>query len=64
MYEEFGLPYDRRIMARFPFSSFHMHSTEHHQMDVLVKMEDLTALQMFLQHHSGGPPLAAHACRP
>ena len=58
MYEEFGLPYDRRIMARFPYHSFHMHSTEHHQMDVLAKMEDLTALQMFLQHHSGGPPLA------
>ena len=58
MYETFGLPYDRRITARFPFHSFHMHSTEHHQMDVLVKIEDLTALQMFLQHHAGGPPLA------
>jgi hypothetical protein len=58
MYERFGLPYDRRIMARFPFHSFHMHSTEHHQMDVLAKIEDLTALQMFLQHHAGGPPLA------
>jgi hypothetical protein len=58
-YEKFGLPYDRRITARFPFSSFHMHSTEHHQMDELVKLEDLTALQMFLQHHSGGPPMTA-----
>jgi hypothetical protein len=59
MYERFGLPYDRRITERFPFSSFHMHSTEHHQMDALVKLENLTVLQMFLQHHSGGPPLAA-----
>ncbi len=58
MYEEFGLPYDRRITARFPFHSFHMHSTEHHQMAVLAKNNDLTALQMFMQHQSGGPPLA------
>ncbi len=56
-YGEFALPYDRRIVERFPYHSFHLHSPEYHQIDPLLKLEGLTAIQIFLQHDSGGPPV-------
>lgn len=57
MYEEFALPCDRRIVSRFPYHSFHLHDTEYHQIDGLLKLKELTAIQLFLQPSSGGPPL-------
>lgn len=57
MYEEFVLPFDQRIVGRFPYHSFHVHSTEHHQVDALLKLEELTAIQLTLEHTVGGPPL-------
>ncbi len=57
MYEELILPYDRKIMQQFPFHCFHLHSTEHHQVEVLLKLEELTAFELTLEHTLGGPPL-------
>lgn len=57
MYEEYLLPLDRRIVSRFPYHSFHLHSTEHHQIDGLLTLENLTAIQLTLEHTLGGPSL-------
>ena len=57
MYEELVLPWDRKITGRFPYHCFHMHSTEHHQVDVLLGLEDLTAIELTLEHTIGGPQL-------
>lgn len=53
-YAQFALPCDRRIVDSFPYHSFHMHATEHHQMDNLVTLEKLTAIQTFLDIGQGG----------
>ncbi len=57
MYEQLVLPFDRQIVDRFPYHSFHMHSTEHHQIDVLLTLRRLTAIQLTLEHTLGGPAL-------
>jgi hypothetical protein len=58
-YLEFAWPSDRKITHRFPYSDFHMHSSEHHQIDGLLKLEQLTAIQLTLEHTLGGPSLDA-----
>jgi len=57
MYEEFALPWDRKIMAHYPYHSFHLHGSSHHQIDVLLTLDDLTAMEVHLEHTVGGPPL-------
>jgi hypothetical protein len=57
MYEEFVLPWDREIVDHFPYHCFHLHSTEYHQVDVLLKLEKLTAIELTLENTIGGPPL-------
>lgn len=57
MYEEFVLPWDRKIFERFPYQSFHMHSTEHQHIDALLSLERLTAIQLTLEQAVGGPSL-------
>jgi hypothetical protein len=57
MYKEFVLPWDQKIVSHFPYHSFHVHSTEHHQIDNLLTLKNLTAIQFTLEHTYGGPPL-------
>ena len=57
MYEEFVLPWDRKIFDHFPYHSFHMHSTEHHHIGALLTLERLTAIQLTLEQDVGGPTL-------
>jgi hypothetical protein len=57
MYKEFVLPWDQKIVAHFPYHSFHMHATEHHQVDNLLRLTELTAIELTLEHTIGGPPL-------
>jgi len=57
MYKEFVLPWDQKIVAHFPYHSFHIHATEHHQVDNLLKLTELTAIELTLEHTIGGPPL-------
>lgn len=57
MYGEFVLSWDRKIFEHFPYHSFHMHSTEHHHIDALLDLEELTAIQLTLEQDVGGPPL-------
>jgi hypothetical protein len=57
MYEEYVLPWDRKIIGRFAYHSFHMHATEYRQVDVLLKLEKLTAIEFTLEHTLGGPAL-------
>ena len=56
-YGELVLPYDRLIVESFPYTEFHMHSTEHHQLDQLLTLERLTAIEFTLEHTLGGPGL-------
>jgi len=48
MYQQFVLPGDRKIVASFPYHSFHMHATEYHQIDNLLTLDKLTCVQTFL----------------
>jgi hypothetical protein len=57
MYAEFVLPWDREIIAHFPYQSFHLHASEHHIVDLLLTIDELTAIQVTLEHTLGGPPL-------
>lgn len=57
MYEEFVLPWDRKIISHFPYHSFHMHGTEYRHIDSLLKLEELTAIELTLEHTIGGPSL-------
>ncbi|HOQ99079.1 MAG TPA: uroporphyrinogen decarboxylase family protein [Anaerolineae bacterium] len=57
MYKRFALPFDQQIASRFPYHSFHMHSTEHHQIANLLTLQQLTAIQLTLEHTLGGPSL-------
>jgi hypothetical protein len=56
-YAELVLPWDRVIVERFPYTEFHMHSSEHHQVNNLLGLEDLTTIEFTLEHTLGGPPL-------
>jgi len=57
MYKDLVLPWDRKIVSTFPYTEFHLHSTEHHQVDNLLTLEDLTTIELTLEHTIGGPPL-------
>jgi len=57
MYQELVLPWDAKIAAHFPYHSFHMHATEYRQVDALLKLEQLTAIELTLEHTIGGPAL-------
>lgn len=57
MYRRFVLPLDERIMAAFPYHCFHMHGSEVHQVDSLLELDRLTAIQFTLEHTLGGPSL-------
>jgi hypothetical protein len=57
MYEEYVLPWDQKIVDSFPYHSFHMHATEYRQVDVLLQLEKLTAIEFTLEHTIGGPAL-------
>jgi len=56
-YRDYVLPCDERIIAHFPFTEFHVHSSEHHQVENLLSLERLTAIEFTLEHTLGGPPL-------
>ena len=45
---------DRRIFSSFPYSCFHMHSTEWRHVDTLLHQPDLTAIEFTLEHQMGG----------
>jgi len=57
MYREFALPCDQKIMAHFPFHSFHLHGSAQHQIGNLVTLDNLTAIEIHLEHTVGGPSL-------
>jgi hypothetical protein len=56
-YKQYLFHLDQKIFGSFPFSSFHMHSTEYRQVDNLLEQENLTSIQFTLEHTCGGPPL-------
>jgi hypothetical protein len=57
MYARIVYPWDLQIFARFPYHSYHLHSTEHHHIDTLLEAQRLTAIQLTLEQEVGGPPL-------
>ena len=57
MYQEFVSPWDQEIFGRFPFHSFHLHSTEYRHIDTLLGSPQLTAIQLTLDQESGEVPL-------
>ena len=56
-YDQFVRGHDRRIFGRFPFVDYHMHSTQRHHAAGQAALEELTAIQLSLEHTFGGPPL-------
>ena len=58
MYREFALPLDQKAAARYPCTSFHLHGTAQHQVNLLLELEELTVQQLILEHNVGGPPLS------
>ncbi len=57
MYRDFVLPLDEKIIAHFPYHCFHTHGSEYRQIDNLLRVERLTAIQFTLEHTMGGPAL-------
>jgi hypothetical protein len=57
MYREFALPIDRVITEHFPYHSFHLHGSAQHQINNLLTLEQLTSIQITLEHNVGGPSL-------
>ncbi len=57
VYRQLVQSFDRKIASRFHYTDFHMHSTEHHQIDAVLEEEEVTAIQLALEHTVGGPPL-------
>lgn len=53
-YASFLYDFDREIFATFPFSCFHMHSTEYRHVDMLLRQPDLTCIEFTLEHTCGG----------
>lgn len=53
-YETFLGHSDRAIQAAFPYSCFHMHSTEYRHVETLLRMPDLTCIEFTLEHPWGG----------
>lgn len=56
-YEEFVLPWDRKIINHFDYHSYHLHAPEHHIYELLADIEHLTALQVSLDFTPGGSGL-------
>ena len=57
MYASYVLPLDGRIVQALPFQCYHWHAAAHHVVDSLLTLDDLTAIQLTLEHTVGGPPL-------
>lgn len=57
LYHDHVRPLDEKIVRSFPYTEFHMHASEHHQVDNVLKLEGLTAVEFTLEHTLGGPPL-------
>ncbi len=58
LYEQLVLPWDRKIVDHFQYTEFHMHGSEHHQVDNVLTLDKLTTIEFTLEHTLGGPPLA------
>ncbi len=57
LYNEHVRPCDEKIVRSFPYTEFHMHASEYHQVDNVLKLEGLTSVEFTLEHTLGGPPL-------
>jgi len=57
MYNNFALPIDRRITEYYPFHSFHLHGSAFHQVELLLTLDKLSAIQITQEHDAGGPSL-------
>ena len=53
MYREHFLPYDRRVLAEFPYSVTHLHATGLHQLDALLAIPEVRAIQINLDRETG-----------
>ncbi|MFH1266891.1 MAG: hypothetical protein ABIK89_14270 [Planctomycetota bacterium] len=57
-YAQIVLPWDEKIVSRFPYTEFHMHGSELHQVDNVLTLKKLTSVEFTLEHTLGGPPLS------
>ena len=56
LYQRFIQQIDGKIINSFPYSCYHMHSTEHRHVEALLQQPNLTGIEFTLEHHSGGLP--------
>lgn len=58
MHAEFVHPLDQAAVNRFPNGQvYHTHGSAHHQIDDLLSVDGLVAMQLDVEQHMGGPPL-------
>lgn len=53
MYEELFLVHDRKVLREFPYSVIHLHACGLHILDGLLKMDELSAVQIQLDRETG-----------
>jgi hypothetical protein len=53
MYRQHFLAYDRRILGAFPYSVTHLHATGLHQVDALLDLPEVRAIQINLDRETG-----------
>jgi hypothetical protein len=61
-YRNLVLPWDRKIAEAFPYTEFHLHGSEHHQIGNILQLDRLTAIELTMEHTIGGPPLEEMLC--
>jgi hypothetical protein len=59
MHAEFVHPLDQSAVNAFPHGQvYHTHGSACHQIDDLLSVDGLTAIQLDVEQHTGGPPLS------
>ena len=52
-YEKYILKYDKKIIKEFPFSLVHLHSCGLHMLDIILKIDELKAIEISLDNETG-----------
>jgi len=54
LYQQFVKEVDTKVINAFPYSCYHMHSTEYRHVDSMLEQPYLTSIEFSLEHHNNG----------
>lgn len=57
LYRELIAAYDHRIVSSFPYHCYHLHAAGYNHFHTILNLDQLTAMQVTLEHTLGGPSL-------